>query len=77
MLPRWVLPDLRVRQPVFDPEVGQGAAPVGPPGPGGPGGAEGVEQQTEPGGAETAGEAAEPGRQLCCVGSDGRLLQSR
>lgn len=83
-VPRWVLPDLHVRQPVCDPEVGQGAAPDGPLHPGGPGGSEGVELQTEPGGAEAEGEPAEPGRQLreasaaaaggaaaACVGSDG------
>lgn len=62
-MPRWVLPDLRVRQPVFDPEVGQGAAAVRPPDTGGPGGAEGVELQTESGGSETEGEPAESGRQ--------------
>lgn len=62
-MPRWVLPDLRVRQPVFDPEMGQGAAPDRPLHPGGAGGAEGVELQTEPGGSEAEGEPAEPGRQ--------------
>lgn len=59
-MPRWILPDLCVRQPAFDPEVGQGAAPAGP---GDPGGAEGVELQAESGGAETEGEPAESGRQ--------------
>lgn len=55
---RWILPDLCVRQPVFDPEVGQGAAPD----PGDPGGPEGVELQAEPRGTETEGEPAESGR---------------
>lgn len=58
---RWVLPDQRVRQPVSDPEPGQGAAALGLPDAGGPGGAEGVELQTESRGPETKGEPAEPG----------------
>ena len=58
---RRVLPDQRVRQPVSDPEPGQGAAVLELPDAGGPGGAEGVELPTEPGGPATQGEPAEPG----------------
>lgn len=63
---RWLLPDQCVRQPMSDPEPGQGEVHVGLPDAGGPGSVEGVELQAEPRGPETEGEHAEPGRQAAC-----------